>query len=186
MALTGYEKSLEQYSKNELVEIAKEYTIYYRTDSGQGSTGNYDKLTKEKLISIIKSDRDYQNSAPPTKKLSRVEMMMQRISIGVDTQDEIMAVIREVFDDTEKYPKPGNIYTFVYTAKTPGIRYDQHPLVIVEAEGFSLSGFKGYNAHWPDHRNYVWEGVGSSFHRVQRGEEFDYLHDVPYMKILQT
>ena len=49
MALTGYEKSLEQYSKNELVEIAKKYTIYYQTDSGQGSTSNYDRLTKEKL-----------------------------------------------------------------------------------------------------------------------------------------
>jgi len=184
MALTGYEKSLEQYTKNELVDIAKEYTIYYKTDSGQGSTGNYDKLTKEKLISIIKSDRDYQNSAPPTKKLSRVEMMMQRISQGIDTADEIMAVIREVFDDTEKYPRPGNIYTFVYTAKTPGIRYDQHPLLMVES--ISLSGFKGYNVHWPDHRNYVWEGVESSFHRVQRGEEFDYLHDVPYMKKMST
>ena len=185
MALTGYEKSLEQYTKNELVDIAKEYTIYYRTDSGQGSTGNYDKLTKEKLISIIKSDRDYQNSAPE-EKLSRVQRMMKRISIGVDTPDEIMALIQEIFDDVEKYPRPGNIYTFVYTAKTPRISYDKHPLVIVEEKGFSLSGFKGFNVHWPDHRNYVWEGVTGSFHRVQKGEEFDYLHDVPYSEILQT
>jgi len=186
MALTGYEKSsLEQYTKNELVEIAKEYTLYYQTDSGQGSTGNYEKLTKEKLISIIKSDRDYQ-SAAPTEKLSRVQRMMKRISIGFDTPVEIMAVIQEIFDDVEKYPRPGNIYTFVYTAKTPGIRYDQHPLVIVKADGFGLSGFKGYNVHWSDHRNYVWEGVESSFHRVQKGEEFDYLHDVPYAEILQT
>ena len=184
MALTGYEKSLEQYTKNELVDIAKEYTIYYKTDSGQGSTGNYDKLTKEKLISIIKSDRDYQNSAPPTKKLSRVEMMMQRISQGIDSEDEIMSIIQKIFDDTEKYPRPGNIYTFVYTAKTPGILYDQHPLLMVES--IDLSGFRGYNVHWSDHRNYVWEGVGSSFHRVQRGEEFDYLHDVPYMKKMST
>ena len=27
--LTGYEKDLTEYSKNELVEIAKNYTIYY-------------------------------------------------------------------------------------------------------------------------------------------------------------
>ena len=188
MALTGYEKSLEQYTKNELVDIAKKYTIYYQTDSGQGSTSNYDSLTKEKLISIIKSDRDYQNSAPPTKKLSRVEIMMQRISQGIDTPNEIMAVIQEVFDDTEDSPKPGNVYTFVYTAKTPGILYDKHPLLIVES--ISLSGFKGYNVHWPDHRNYVWEGVGQrdggSFHRVQKGEEFDYLHDVRYKEIIRT
>ena len=184
MALTGYEKSLEQYTKNELVDIAKKYTIYYQTDSGQGSTSNYDRLTKEKLISIIKSDRDYQNSAPPSKKLSRVEIMMQKISQGIDTPDEIMAVIREVFDDTDELPRPGNIYTFVYTAKTPGIRYDKHPLLMVES--LNPPYFKGYNVHWPDHRNYVLQGVGSSFHKIERGEEFDYLHDVRYMEIIRT
>jgi len=186
MALTGYEKSLEQYTKNELVDIAKEYTIYYRTDSGQGSTSNYEKLTKEKLISIIKSDRDYQSSAPSSEKLSRVQRMMKRISQATYSPDEIMEIIQEIFDDVEKYPRPGNIYTFVYTAKTPGIWYDKHPLVIVQGDGYSTSGFRGYNIHWSDHRNYVWEGVGSLFHRVQRGEEFDYLHDVPYKDILRT
>ena len=120
----------------------------------------------------------------PTKKLNRVQMLEEAILQGIDSEDEIMSIIQRIFDDTEKYPRPGNIYTFVYTAKTPGILYDQHPLLMVES--ISLSGFKGYNVHWSDHRNYVWEGVGSSFHRVQRGEEFDYLHDVPYMKKMST
>ena len=185
MALTGYEKSLEQYSKNELVEIAKKYTIYYQTDSGQGSTSNYESLTKEKLISIIESDRDYQNSAPPTKKLSRVEMMKQRISIGTDSPDEIMAVIQQVFDDTDSLPRLGNIYTFVYTAITPRILYDKHPLVMIES--YNPPYFKGYNVHWPDYRNYLLQNVTEGvFHRVQKGEEFDYLRDVPYRKILST
>ena len=69
----------------------------------------------------------------PEIKLSKVQMMMQRISIGFDTPDEIMAVIQEVFSETEPYPRPGNIYTFVYTAKTPGILYDQHPLSIIDS-----------------------------------------------------
>jgi hypothetical protein len=120
----------------------------------------------------------------PTKKLNRVQMLEEAILQGIDSEDEIMSIIQRIFDDTEKYPRPGNIYTFVYTAKTPGILYDQHPLLMVES--ISLSGFKGYNVHWSDHRNYVWEGVGSSFHRVRRGEEFDYLHDVPYMKKMST
>ena len=119
-----------------------------------------------------------------TKKLSRIEMLEEAILQGIDSEDKIMSIIQRIFDDTEKYPRPGNIYTFVYTAKTPGILYDQHPLLMVES--INLSGFRGYNVHWSDHRNYVWEGVGSSFHRVQRGEEFDYLHDVPYRKILST
>jgi len=120
----------------------------------------------------------------PTKKLSRVQMLDEAILQGIDSEDEIMVVIQEIFNDVEKYPRPGNIYTFVYNAKTPGIQYDQYPLLMVES--ISLSGFKGYNVHWSDHRNYVWEGVGSSFHIIKRGEEFDYLHDVPYMKILST
>jgi hypothetical protein len=119
-----------------------------------------------------------------TKKLSRIEMLEEAILQGIDSEDKIMSIIQRIFDDTEKYPRPGNIYTFVYTAKTPGILYDQHPLLMVES--INLSGFRGYNVHWSDHRNYVWEGVGSSFHRVQRGEEFDYLHDVPYMKKMST
>jgi hypothetical protein len=120
----------------------------------------------------------------PTKKLSRIEMLEEAILQGIDSEDKIMSIIQRIFDDTEKYPRPGNIYTFVYTAKTPGILYDQHPLLMVES--IDLSGFRGYNVHWSDHRNYVWEGVAGSFHRVQRGEEFDYLHDVPYRKILST
>ena len=185
MVLTGYEKSLEQYSKNELVAIAKEYTIYYRTDSGQGSISNYDRLTKEKLISLIKSYRYYQNSAPPTKKLSRVEIMMQRITPGVDTEDEIMEVIQEVFDDIDSIPKVGNIYTFKYTATTPRIFYDKHPLIFVES--YNPPYFIGFNVHWPDYRNYLLGNVTNQvFHRVQKGEEFDYLHDVPYKEILST
>ena len=122
----------------------------------------------------------------PTKKLSRVQMLEEQISQATDDPDELMSIIQRIFNDTEKLPRPGNIYTFVYNSKTPGIVYDQHPLVIVEEKGFSLSGFIGYNVHWSDHRNYSWEGVGSSFHRVKKGEEFDYLHDVPYKKLLYT
>lgn len=39
----------------------------------------------------------------------------------------------------------------------------------------------------PDYRNYLLGNVTNQvFHRVQRGEEFDYLHDVPYKEILST
>ena len=61
----------------------------------------------------------------PTKKLSRVQMLDEAILQGIDSEDEIMVVIQEIFNDVEKYPRPGNIYTFVYNAKTPGIQYDQ-------------------------------------------------------------
>jgi len=149
-------------------------------------TSQREKLSEQQQKSIQEeqTSETLEELEVPTKKLNRIQMLEEAILQEIDSEDEIMSIIQKIFDDTEKYPRPGNIYTFVYTAKTPGILYDQHPLLMVES--ISLSGFKGYNVHWSDHRNYVWEGVGSSFHRVQRGEEFDYLHDVPYRKILST
>jgi hypothetical protein len=148
---------------------------------------------KEKLsdqqkgtIQEEETSEDLQRIEVPTKKLSKVQMLEEEISQATDDPDELMSIIQRIFNDTEKLPRPGNIYTFVYNPKTPGIFYDQYPLVMVEAKGFSLSGFIGYNVHWSDYRNYSWEGVQSSFHRIKKGEEFDYLHDVPYRKILST
>ena len=117
-------------------------------------------------------------------EINRVEIMIQRISQISNRPDEIMKIIQEVFDDTDSIPNPGKIYTFIYTAKTPNIDYDKHPLVLVES--ISLSGFRGYNVHWGDYRNYVWKGVESPFHIIRKGQEFDYLHDVPYKEILST
>jgi hypothetical protein len=149
-------------------------------------TSQREKLSEQQQKSIQEeqTSETLEQLEVPTKKLNRIQMLEEAILQGIDSEDEIMSIIQKIFDDTEKYPRPGNIYTFVYTAKTPGILYDQHPLLMVES--IDLSGFRGYNVHWSDHRNYVWEGVGSSFHRVQRGEEFDYLHDVPYMKKMST
>jgi hypothetical protein len=149
-------------------------------------TSQREKLSDQQRGTIQQEEtsEDLERTEVPTKKLRRVEMLDEAISQATDDPDELMSIIQRIFDDTEQYPRPGNIYTFVYTAKTPGIHYDQHPLLMVES--ISLSGFRGYNVHWSDHRNYVWEGVGSSFHRVKKGEEFDYLHDVPYKKILST
>jgi hypothetical protein len=149
-------------------------------------TSQREKLSEQQKKSIQQeqTSENLDRLEVSTKKLSRVEMLEEAISQATDSPDELMSIIQRIFDDTEKYPRPGNIYTFVYNAKTPGILYDQHPLLMVES--ISLSGFKGYNIHWSDHRNYVWEGVGSSFHKIKRGEEFDYLHDVPYRKILST
>ena len=34
-----------------------------------------------------------------------------------------------VLDEMEIVPEPGQFYTFIYTAKTPNIRYDEFPLI---------------------------------------------------------
>ena len=64
MALTGYEKPLDQYTQKELAEIAKEYNPYYQTASGKGKLGGYERLTKQQLINIIKVDIEYIEANP--------------------------------------------------------------------------------------------------------------------------
>ena len=61
--LTGFEyDDLTDYNKDELVQIAKKYSIYYKTDKGVGSMANYNRLTKHQLVSLIRNDRDYINT----------------------------------------------------------------------------------------------------------------------------
>ena len=50
MALTGYEKLLKDYTKEQLIEIAESYSVYYTTSSGKGKLSGYRRLTKEQLV----------------------------------------------------------------------------------------------------------------------------------------
>lgn len=49
-------------------------------------------------------------------------------------------------------PDVSKYYVFVYTAKTPHITYDQHPLIM--CTGVYNWGFTGFNYHWEDIRQY--------------------------------
>ena len=176
MALTGYEKALEQYTKSELVEIAKTYTIYYQTTSGTGQISGYGKLTKQELINLIKSDRDYQKAKPK----SRIELLKSRTANITDPED-IMLIILEIFTEVEIVPQPGKFYTFVYNAKTPKLRYDQHPLIYCKE--IKSWGFTGINFHWRKPRQYTWNEVAGQLHKVYY-EELDDMLSIPYAKYL--
>ena len=70
-----------------------------------------------------------------------------QINNGTNDQEDMMLEIMDLLKDTvTPIPDVGTICTFVYNAKTPKIRYDQHPLVAV-TELFSW-GFRGLNFHW--------------------------------------
>ena len=190
MALTGYEKFLQQYTKSELIQIAKTYSVYYRSESGVGKIGVYDRLTKNQLINLIQNDRDYQRVGSN----ERVQVLKRKIQ-NVSDSEEIMVNILDVFKDVEIVPTPGNYYTFVYNAKTvkdkgkqyPGmpteeVYYDQHPLVAV----FEIKqwGFVGLNFHWGTMRNYTWQEVVGQLHIIRK-TEIDYLRSLNYMKLIR-
>jgi hypothetical protein len=178
MELSGYEKPIEQYTKLELVEIAKTYIVYYQTSAGAGSIAGYDKLTKQELINLIKSDRDYQKAKP--KQLSRIELLKSKTQ-GIKDPEDLMLIILDIFKDVVMIPEVGKFYTFIYNAKTPGLEYDQHPLIAcTEIKNW---GFIGINFHWRKYRNYTWNEVAGQLHIVKY-EELDELLSLQYGKFI--
>ena len=192
MELTGHEKPLEQYSKSELMQIARRYTVYHRDSVRGNPSADYTKLSKSELIKYIKSDTDYIVS----KSNSRVEMLKQKI-VGVTDPEEIMLEIINIFDDTEIIPDVGMFCTFIYNAKTVRNRsnervvpstnkvfYDQHPLI--QVLGVYQWGFRGFNYHWrsagEEIHNYTWNEVAGQLH-VIRGYEMPYMRTVDYAEL---
>ena len=104
------------------------------------------------------------------------------INNGTNDQEVMMLEIMELLNDTvTPVPDVGTLCTFVYNAKTPGVTYDQHPLVAV-TDLFSW-GFRGLNFHWREYRQYTWEELAGQVYIVQR-EELDALLSIPYAKFI--
>ena len=116
--------------------------------------------------------------------MSRVNTILKNL-IGKENPDDLMEEILSVLTETEIIPEIGNIYTFVYAAKTPNIQYDQYPLVLVT--NVFPWGFVGNNFHWGisprgSMRQYTWQEVVGSLHLV-RNEELNDLRTIPYCSI---
>ena len=105
----------------------------------------------------------------------RTEELQQQIE-GLIDADDIMMNIMEVFSQTDIVPDPGNYYTFVYNAKTPGV-FDEFPLVAVTY--VDRWGFRGLNFHWGTSRNYTWNEIVGYLHVIQN-DEIDYIRSLSY------
>ena len=70
-------------------------------------------------------------------------------------------------------PEPSKYYTFIYTAKTPNIQYDQHPCILCGS--VFQWGFTGYNIHWQDSRRYTWAECSNLYEL--NDEEFQLMQD---------
>ena len=83
------------------------------------------------------------------------------INLRTNDQEEMMLEIMELLSDTvTPIPDVGMLCTFVYNAKTPGISYDQHPLVAVTE--VLQWGFKGINFHLRKSRQYTWNELAGA------------------------
>lgn len=79
-----------------------------------------------------------------------------------------MSLLMNVLTDITIVPEPDKYYVFVYKAKTPNIRYDQHPFIVCTS--LHPWGFIGYNYHWQAYRQYTWGEVLTNLHQVNDNE----------------
>ena len=93
--------------------------------------------------------------------------------------DDIMMTIMEVFRDGDFVPDVGKYYTFIYSAKTKDVTYDEFPLVAVTS--IERWGFRGINFHWGQQRQYTWFEIDSRLLEVKQNE-IDYLRSLSYAK----
>lgn len=112
-----------------------------------------------------------------TNRIKRIKQTLK----AMDDPEEMMIVILDSLKDIEIVPDVGNYYTFIYNAKTPRLKYDQHPLIACLS--IERWGFRGLNFHWGTVRNYTWNEVMGQLHIV-RPSEIDDLRDIAYAYFL--
>lgn len=179
MELTGHEKKLDQYTKDELVKIADRYKVYWTTASGQGSLSNYNRLSRNQLISLISNDNDYKRAGDWTK--GNRFLKLRKSLIGTEKPTDLMNEILDLAKDTERvFPIPNKYYTYIYYAATRGIKYDRHPLVKVTT--ILPTGFIGFNFHWTKYRRYnsaEGDRLVSALYELN-SQEVQTLRSIPY------
>lgn len=109
--------------------------------------------------------------------INRVEKLGRKM-IG-RSPEFCMRMLMEKLDIVDIVPQPDKYYVFVYKAKTPKIKYDQHPFIICIT--VYPWGFVGFNYHWNLYRRYTWREVLTNLHEVYP-EEVETVMNFPTAK----
>ena len=92
-----------------------------------------------------------------------------------------MSALLKVLTAKALMPEPNKYYVFVYNAKTPGVTYDQHPLIL--CTGLYKWGFTGVNYHWGlQTRRYTWAELATHVYELSE-EEAHMLLDYPLTRL---
>ena len=111
-----------------------------------------------------------QRRNPTDDQENRVRGVVRGL-IGIEKVDDIMTELISVLSEGGKIPQVDKYYTFFYNAKTPGIQYDQHPLVGVT--DVYTWGFRGINFHWGDRRQYDYNQIIGGLYEIYPEEMSD-------------
>jgi hypothetical protein len=112
---------------------------------------------------------------------NRLSAEIQQELVNMRDPDDIMTELMGILTDIEVAPSVGRYYTFIYSAKTPLIEYDEFPLIA--CVGVYPWGFRGLNYHWNDFHNYTWEETMSNFHLVYPNE-LEHMRSIPFQKFV--
>lgn len=140
------------------------------------------KTLKERQESKVSTEQDlFPTDTDDTK--NRVRSVIDNL-IGTEKPDDIMMELMEMMKDSETPAtevQSGKYYIFVYSPKTPNIRYDSNPFVAV-TDLFQW-GFRGLNFHWSKTnqamRQYTWNEVSGVVYEVYASEVKD-LQALPF------
>jgi|MDTG01.4.fsa_nt_gb hypothetical protein len=109
--------------------------------------------------------------------LTRMETLLSNLAVNMDSRyymNELIEVLSKEDNihvpEIKSYPVPGETYTFIYEARTPGLLYDYHPVTTVL--DFIENGFIGYNMHLGSIRRYRADDgrVKTRFYRIYDDE----------------
>ena len=134
-------------------------------------------MTIEETIKLYNKTSAFPGSVDISFLRNNLEPILKEINSTMDQEDQMLMIMEALNDTVTPVPDVGNFYTFIYNAKTPNIRYDQHPLIAC-VEVFNW-GFRGANFHLNEYRNYTWEELPGQLYIVNR-EELDDLISIQY------
>lgn len=126
-----------------------------------------------------KTLKERQGKNPTDDNTNRIRSVIDGID-GTEDPDDLMLRILDILKESDKVPQAGKYYTFVYSPKTPNIRYDSNPLVAVT--DVYKWGFKALNFHWGEVRQYTWDEIPGGIYEVYADEIAD-LREVPFGNI---
>lgn len=129
-----------------------------------------------------KTLKEIRSRRPTEDNQNRIRIIMNNL-IGTENPIDIMSEITKTLTPSGFIPMPGEIYTFKYSAKSPNITYDKHPLVLVT--NVYQWGFDGYNFHWGSDRRYTWNEIEGYLYEVYKGELSD-MRELPYQYIIES
>jgi hypothetical protein len=130
-----------------------------------------------------KTLKERKEKNPTDDKTNRLRELVDSLT-GLEKPDNLMEEIKNILPSIKKIQvEPGNIYTFTYIAKTPGLSYDMYPLVGV-TKVFNW-GFIGINFHWGESRQYTWDEIVGDLYEIQK-EELTDLQRVPYADLSEN